>query len=208
MKNLTASEIERLRGYNPTRYQTYLVKMNINGNMIYLTDRDAPVFYGGVYYQPGYITSDSIDDIEATSEPATNEFTLMLDVRDGAFIPYFLNKGWNNSEVTIFEQHGDESGVIITLNVFEGFIDSREIIRKTMKIDVVLASVWADFEKQAGTKTNSGSHQKYYPDDTAFDHVARAKRKIYWGKNAPVASSSGSSSGSGRFDLPRITQQV
>ena len=179
MKNLTASEIERLRGYNPTRYQTYLVKMNINGNMLYLTDRDAPVFYGGVYYQPGYITSDSIDEIEVTSEPSTNEFTLTLDARDGAFIPYFLNKGWNNSEVTIFEQHGDELGVIITLNVFEGFIDSRDIIKKTMKIDVVLASVWADFEKQSGTKTNSGSHQKYFPDDTAFDHVARAKRKIY-----------------------------
>ncbi|AXT40266.1 DUF2163 domain-containing protein [Alteromonas sp. BL110] len=208
MKNLTASEIERLKGYNPTRYQTYLIKMNINGNMLYLTDRDAPVFYGGVYYQPGYITSDSIDDIEVTSEPATNEFNTTLDARDGAFIPYFLNKGWNNSEVTVYEQHADELGVIVTLNVFEGFIDSRDIFKETRKIDAVLASVWADFEKQAGTKTNSGSHQKYYPDDTAFEHVARAKRKIYWGKNAPVASSSGSSSGSGRFDLPRITQQV
>ncbi|WP_334029690.1 hypothetical protein [Alteromonas sp. P256] len=208
MKTLTADEIERLRGYNPTRYQIYLVKMNINGNFIYLTDRDSPVSHAGAIYQPGYITADSIDDIEVTSEPSTNEFSLTLDVRDGAFIPYFLNKGWNNSEVTIYEQHGDESGVILTLNVFEGFIDSRDVIKKTRKIDVVLASVWADFEKQAGTKTNSGSQQKHFPEDTAFDHVARAKRKIYWGKNAPVASSSGGSSGSGRFSSPNNTQRV
>ena len=206
MKDLSASEIERLKGYNPTRYQTYLVKMNINGNFIYLTDRDAPVFFGGAHYQPGYIAADSIDDIEVTSEPSTNEFTLTLDTRDGAFIPYFLNKGWNNSEVTVYEQHGDAQGVIITLNVFEGFIDSRDINVKSKRIDVVLASVWADFEKQSGTKTNSGSHQKHFPNDTAFDHVARAKRKIYWGKNAPVASSNGGSGGSDRFDAPRMQQ--
>ncbi|ANB27232.1 hypothetical protein A6F57_19835 [Alteromonas stellipolaris] len=202
---LSAEDLARFKDYNPTRFSFLMLKLQLNGDWIYLTDRDVPVTYAGATYVPGYITSESIGDIEITSEPATNDVTVTLDARDRTFVAYFLQEGWMNGSATIYEQFADKDGVILTLNIFQGFVDSRDLIPEKQKIDVVLASVWADFEKQSGTKTNSGSQQRYYPSDTAFDHVARAQRKIYWGKPAPVtttATTTSGASGSGIFSNP------
>lgn len=195
MISLTTDQLERLKdNYIAGRTAAYLIKKRINGDWLYITDRDTPIQYGGATYQPGYIDDQSVSDIEITSEPKTNDLDIDLDANENSFVAYFLNSGWANGPVTVYEQHWDDEGAILTKNVFEGLIDDFSMDEKSRKITEKVASVWADFEKQAGTRTNSKSQQRFYPNDTGFDHVARAKRKIYWGKKTPSPAMSGGGS--------------
>lgn len=192
MIQLSADLLSRLKNnFVEGRTAAYLIKMQINGDWLYITDLDTPVEYGGAIYQPGYISDESVDDIETTSEPKTNDINIELDANENSFIAYFLNEGWANGPVTIYEQHWDDQGVIYTKNVFEGLIDDFKADEKDRKVTEKVSSVWADFEKQAGIRTNSKSQQRFYPTDTAFRHVARARRKIYWGKKTPSPSLAG-----------------
>lgn len=197
--------LNRLKdNYRAGRQSVYLIKMKIGSQWVYITDADLEVEYGGANYQPGYINDESLDDIETSSEPKTNDLTIDLDANENSFVALFLNEGWMNGPVTVYEQHRDELGVILTKNVFEGLIDSRDLDPEKKKISVVVASVWADFEKQSGIKTNTKSQQRHYVGDTAFDHVARAKRKIYWGRESPKSSQEGGYGTDGsRFQPPR-----
>lgn len=192
MMPLDATTLQRLKDNSVEgRASYYLVKMQINGEWVYITDADVPIDYAGATYQPGYIDDESIDDIETTSEPKTNDIGIEIDANENSFVPLFLGNNWMNGPVTIYEQHYDSQGLILTKNVFEGLIDSRDIDPEKKKILVNISSVWADFEKEAGIRTNTKSQQRHYAGDTAFDHVARAKRKIYWGKEAPASSRAG-----------------
>ena len=132
MKNLTASEIERLKGYNPTRYQTYLIKMNINGNMLYLTDRDAPVFYGGVYYQPGYITSDSVDEIEVTPELRQKGYDNKTTTDDHGMHIVGLSKDQNGKEYYIVKNSWGET------NDYKGYLYMTKEFVKYKTTDIML----------------------------------------------------------------------
>ena len=129
--------------------------------------------------------------IETTSDPKTNDIGIEIDANENSFVPLFLNEGWMNGLVTIYEQHIDSEGVILTNNAFEGLLDSRDLDPEKRLILANIASVWADFDKEAGTRTNTKSQQRHYPTDTAFDHAAKAKRKIYWGRKAPSTASYG-----------------
>lgn len=197
--------LNRLKdNYRAGRRSVYLIKMKIGEQWVYITDADTEIEFGGAAYQPRYIDDESVDDIETTSEPKTNDLTIELDANENSFVALFLNEGWMNGPVTVYEQHRDELGVILTKNVFEGLIDSRDLDPEKKKISEVVASVWADFEKSAGIKTNTKSQQRFYSSDTAFDHVARAKRKIYWGRQAPSSLQEGGFGGGGdRFQPPR-----
>ncbi len=192
MKQLDSITLQRLKeNYRAGRKSIYLVKMKINGEWAYITDSDTEVDFAGATYYPGYIDDESIDDIETTSEPKTNDIGIEIDANENSFVPLFLNEGWMNGPVTIYEQHYDSLGLIFTSNVFEGLLDSRDLDPEGRKILANITSVWADFDKEAGTRTNTKSQQRNYPTDTAFDHVAKAKRKIYWGRKAPSSASYG-----------------
>lgn len=207
MRNLDASTFARLRNnYQKNRASIYLVKMNIAGDWAYITDADVEVNYGGATYYPGYITDESVDDIETTSSPKTNDVGIELDANENSFVPLFMGEGWINGSITIYEQHYDEQGLILTKNMFEGLLDSRDLDPEKKKVEVTAASVWADFDKAAGNRTNTKSQQRHYPGDTGFDHVAKARRKIYWGREAPSSSQAGSDTNdtNDRFQLSRF----
>lgn len=207
MKQFDPATLQRLKdNYRSERGSVYLVKIWIGGDWVYITDADAIISWGGADYYPGYITDESIDDIETTSEPNPNDVGIELDAKENSFVPLFMTEGWMNGSITIYEQHYDEQGLIFTKNVFEGLLDSRDLDPEKKKIEVTAASVWADFDKAAGNRTNTKSQQRHYPGDTGFDHVAKARRKIYWGREAPSSSQSGSDANdtNDRFQLPRL----
>lgn len=210
MMDLDSLTLSRLKNnYMQGRGARYLVKMFINSEWVYITTADTVIEYSGDSYYPGFISEESIDDIEVTSEPKTNDIGIKLDANDPSFVPLMLNSGWMNGPVTIFKQVFDDMGVIFTKNVFEGLLDTRDIEPEKRLIMAKVSSVWADFDKQAGIRTNTKSQQRYYAGDTAFDHVAKARRKLYWGRNAPSSGPHGQNvdSPGNRFPDPRILPQ-
>ncbi len=153
MKQLDSITLQRLKdNYRAGRTAIYL-KMKINGEWAYITDADTEVDFAGATYYPGYIDDESIDDIESTSEPKTNDIGIEIDANENSFVPLFLNEGWMNGPVTIYEQHYDDLGLIFTSNVFEGLLDSRDLDPEERKILANITSVWADFDKEASSVT-------------------------------------------------------
>lgn len=196
MIELTASKLARLKAnYKAGRTSFYLIKMQLSGTWYYITDSDMAIEYNGDTYYPGYLADDDIDEVETTSEPTTNDINIKLNTEENSFLATFLSPGWMNGTVIIYEHHRDDEGEILTKNIYQGLIDSFSADEDDEVITVSVASVWADFEKTAGIKTNTQSQQRFYPDDTAFDHAAQASKTIYWGKKAPDATTTTTTSG-------------
>ncbi|QJR79602.1 hypothetical protein CA267_001715 [Alteromonas pelagimontana] len=197
---LSTSQLDRLkRRANQGRTSIYLIKMKIAGTWYRLTDADMPITYNFEVYHPGYLNGDDIDDFETTSDPKTNDITIPLDANEKTFVALFLGSGWMNGEVIVYEHHRDDEGEIFTKNVYQGLLDDFSISEEKRQIDVNAASIWSDFEKTSGIRTNTASQQRFYPDDTGFRHVSKAQRKIYWGKEAPISRTTYTG---GRVDKP------
>ena len=205
MIELDEDTLQRLKNNSVEgRGAIYLVKIRVNSEWVYITDADAPISYAGATYSRGYISDESIDDIETTSEPKTNDLTIELDANEPSFVALLLNEGWMNGPVTVFEQHYDNEGLILTKNAFEGLLDSRSMDPEKKTISLTVSSVWSDFEKQAGIRTNTKSQQRIYSGDTGFDHAAKASRKIYWGREAPASSTAGTTTTTSKFANPEL----
>lgn len=205
MKNYGSSVIAQLR-QRPTI--TYLVEMEIGSTMYYFTTSDTDDIYNGNTYIAGILDDDSIEDIEITSTPKTNDSNISLHSPSSALKAIFLNEPYMNKPIKtlkhITNYFGDE---IITKIAFEGLISSVDIDAESNTIDITQSSIWADYERVTGVKTNHTSHQRHYPDDTAFEHSAAAIDKIYWGQESPVTTTTGSNGGGSSFGGPSVLLQ-
>ena len=186
MITLSPDKFARLKKNSSiNRKAALLLSIEIDKVWYHLTDLDTEIEYGGKTYIPGYFTEESLDEFETTSEPKTNDLNIEIYLHDGAFIPLLLNAGWLNGNVEILEHHWDEQGEILTKCGYKGFIDDFSLSEKSHTAVIKVSSVWADFERESGIRTNVESQARHYEGDTAFRHVARAERKIYWGKENP-----------------------
>lgn len=189
MIQLTPEQMNRLKAnYNEGRRSYYLVKMQIAGTWYYITDADSEIEYQGATYYPGYFSDGDLDDIETTSEPKVNDVTLKIGTYENSFKALFLGHGWMNGLVVIYEHHRDWQGEIFTKNIYQGLISDFGIDEPKETMEINISSIWADFEKTAGIKTNAKSQQRFYPNDTAFEHASLATNKIFWGRKSPDAN--------------------
>lgn len=202
MMSHTAQQLADLKAPHQIRN---LVKFQIGNTWHYLTDSDLVIQYAGNDYLPGFLSEDSIDDIEITSEPSTNDIDMQINTFNNLYLAAILSGGWMNKPVTIYKYHSNKFGEILTKVAFEGFLSSYSLDEKNSQISLTVSSIWADYEKQVGIKTNITSHQRYYPGDTGMRHAANAKKKVYWGKDAPSSTSGGGGTGGGgsRFGNPQ-----
>jgi hypothetical protein len=169
----------------------------------YLTDDDVQLNFGGNTYLPGYLQD--IDDIELSSVPKVEDSKITIDGTDGVFMGLFLSQKYMNKPLTITRLYYDNANALIMSKVvYKGYISDKEISDQNQyTIDVTVSSIWKDFEKQAGIKTNSTSQQRHYPSDTGFEHSARATKTIPWGKEGNGRSSIGTNNyKTSKFDLP------
>jgi hypothetical protein len=159
-----------------------LCKLKLGSTWYYITNSDTPKTYSGNTYQPSYLLE--TDDIEITSTPKVDDISIVLDGTDSIFTGLFLGQTWMNQPLELVLLYLDRDGSTIYSEVaYSGLISEVSInTNKTYEVDVTVSSVWKDFEKQAGIKTNPTSQQIHYPTDTGFEHVANATKTSPWGK--------------------------
>jgi hypothetical protein len=183
----------------------YLLEFTIGATTYRLSNTDSTEVNGLNQYIPGFI--DEMPDIEITSDPKTNDVSIELADPERIFITAFLSQPWMNRTCTIFKVIEDKNGdVILTKNAFQGFLSDFSINSEQSTIEITASSIWADFEKTAGIKTNAKSQQRYYPTDTAFEHSSKAIEKVYWGKDAPGVSGGTVGGGSRDVGQPQADQ--
>lgn len=178
----------------------YCLEFNIGSTTYAFTnsDRDA-----SPNYLAGFLDGDI--EIEITSAPKINDIDIELNDADGTLATAFLSGAWMNQQFRIEKQLRDKfDEIILTKVAFEGLLSDISIDTEASTIEQVVSSIWSDYEKVSGIKTNPKSQQRYYPNDTAFEHAANAKNKIYWGREAPGASNGGGGGGGNgsRFNDP------
>jgi len=91
-----------------------------------------------------------------------------------------------NNYIRVTKIINDRDGnLIFSENAFQGLLSGFSIDPESSQFTLIMSSVWADFERVSGVKTNPSSQQRFFPFDTAFEHAVNAKDKLYWGKDAP-----------------------
>lgn len=202
MKNVTTAFRDALKG----RHQYVLLcDIEIGSTTYYVTDSDKVISYGGADYQPHYLVGGI--DVEVTSRPRINEISVLLDAADQTFSTLVLSQAWMNKPVLIRRMLLDESGTQLGVTtIFKGLIASYSLSETPRQVELSVASIWADFEKKSGTRTNLKSQQRVDSTDTAPRHSARAMLNRPWGKEGPRNSgTTGSGGGStSKFNEPSV----
>ena len=196
----TVSELSALKA-EPRVF--YLFEFELGVTTYRFTNSDLTEDYLGNSYLPGFI--DDVDEIEITAAPKINGIDINLHDADNAISTLLLGSNWMNKPFKILKVIENAGGsVILVKNAFEGLISDFAIDPDSSEVSITTASIWADFEKQSGIKTNSKSQQRHYPSDTGFEHSSSAVNKVYWGKDAPSSSTftGNASPGSSRFVQP------
>lgn len=194
----TATQLAQLKAGH---FVTRLIKFQIGSTWYYLTNGDREFLFESQFYQPGFIKS--IGDVEITSEPKINDNDIVIHTHDKTIQTAVLSDVWMNKQVTQYKVRHDAQQIAFFSKIeFQGLLSDYSISEKDNSITLKSSSIWADFEKQVGIRTNLQSHQRHYPGDTAMRHSANATKKVYWGKDNPNSSFSSNVSGGGNGNNP------
>ncbi|MGJ8680520.1 hypothetical protein [Paraglaciecola sp.] len=203
MKSVTAQQREKLKSYVSL---AMLCKFKLGSTWYFISNKDKAKDYNSNTYQPAYLLE--TDDIEITSTPKIDDISVVIDGTDSVFIGLFLAQAWMNQSLELVQLYLDKDGSTIYSEVaYSGLISAVNISTGSpYKIDVTVSSVWKDFEKQAGIKTNPTSQQIHYPLCTGFEHVSQATKSTPWGKegNGRSLSSNATYSRTSKFDGPGV----
>ena len=68
--------------------------------------------------------------------------------------------------------------------LFDGKITGYQIkeSEKTASLAIIVASMFADFERLNGRKTNPASQKIHFPDDEGFQYSAAIVKDMKWGR--------------------------
>lgn len=197
MINVTTTVLNQLKsavGIN------YLVKFSAGASTYRFTTSDSTETYNSETYIPGYLDYNAIEDVEVTSDPRINNTKIGIDAADNTILSAFLSGGWMNKPCQIIKVITSTDGVpILTKVAFDGLLSDFSIDANKSKVTLTVSSIWADYQKVSGIKTNPKSQQRYYATDTAFEHSQSAMKKLYWGADAPR---NGTGSGGGAGNAP------
>ena len=188
MISVTATQRAALREH--VKLST-LCKFKLSSTWYYITNSDVAIVYSGNTYAPSYLLD--VDDIEISSTPSVEDSDIVIDGNDSIFTGLFLSENWMNQPLQIIQLYNDKNGDLIRAEIaYDGLLS--EISMSTngsYEITVTVSSIWKDFEKIAGIKTNSASQNIHYPNDTGQEHVAAATKATPWGKEGNGKSNIG-----------------
>lgn len=118
----------------------------------------------------------------------SNIVSFVLTSANQSYLSQFLTENPTNSKVTLWIAFIDSTSTIVAdpIEIFAGYVDDWECkedsTSQRSSISVNAASIWVDFEKVAGRKTNSSSQNIYFPTDSGFEFSSQIVKDLKWGK--------------------------
>jgi hypothetical protein len=155
--------------------------MQFGGTTYGVTDADTDQLYLGLLYESGFL--EEVGEYEQTSEPSVNDTDFTFSTSDNLFRILGLQGGFVNRPCTLYRQTLDVNGEVTeTEQVFGGFLTEFGDSPKDQRISFTAASVWADFEKTTGLRTNVKSQSRFNPLDQGLRHAVNAIKALQWGR--------------------------
>jgi len=131
----------------------------------------------------------SFDLVQETGEAKVNQINISLSGTSNTFTDLFLNNAYVDKRVVIYRVFlNDQLGIIDNpVMMFDGEIQSFTVNEtgETSTVIVTSASVFYEFEKNNGRRTNETSQKGFFPSDNGMKFSALTLDNILWGKPAP-----------------------
>ena len=130
----------------------------------------------------------NFSQITESSDIRVNQLIMTFTAVDTTTLALLLNNDYINTRVVIYrvlldEDYSFTSDDVFTL--FDGKITGYQIREEenSATIQVVVASMFADFERLNGRKTNPASQKLHFPDDEGFQYSAAIVKDMKWGRS-------------------------
>ena len=128
----------------------------------------------------------SFDTITETGEAKVNQVNMNLSGASSTITNLFFNNDYVDRRVVIYRVFYDKNFTFIgsPVMLFDGEIQSY-IVNETgsaSQLSVTSASVFYDFERSNGRRTNETSQQAVFPADKGMEWSALTTDDISWGK--------------------------
>ena len=155
----------------------HLVTIGFTGGNLYVTDSDVDEVHNGTIYLAGLFQK--MGNIKSATGIKINDLKLEFNGLAPSVIALGLNDQWMNRKVTLQKliKTRDYAG---TLHIFNGLLSGMQINGTTLNFNA--SSIWKDFEKTNGRKTNSESHRRIFPTTAPFKFTATITDSVAWGK--------------------------
>lgn len=170
----------------PNVRMAHLLKIELSTPALLTNHYRDLTFNSETYLANGALTK--IPTVKDSLQIKSNIIPFELTSANQAYMSMFLTENPTNAKLTLWAAFVDETSTILAdpIEAFAGYVDdwesSENIETNDSSIVLNAASIWGDFEKMAGRKTNSPSQQIYYPDDSGFEFAAQIVKDLKWGK--------------------------
>lgn len=128
----------------------------------------------------------TFDTIKEQPEIKVNQINIGLSAATNTFTSIFMNNDYVDTRVVIYRVFLNSSLVQIDnpVMLFDGEIQSYAINEtgRTSTLGVTCSSVFYEFDRINGRRTNQSSQQALFPGDKGMNHSAITTEDIRWGK--------------------------
>jgi len=129
----------------------------------------------------------SFDLVSETIDARVNQINVVLSAASSTFTNLFLNNDYLNRRVVVYRLFFDSSYSAIgsPVMLWDGEIVGYKISENTKSatISVTSSSVFYDFDRVAGRRTNDKSQQAVFPNDKGMEFSTSAIADIKWGRD-------------------------
>ena len=165
-----------------------LIKFDYTPTPVYLTNFATDITYGGnTYLSNGQLLG--LGDFKQTIDLRVSSTKLTLDAVDPSLVAILRNN----------PQHGRVIEIYLAILNNDYSIAGTPIIQQNMIIDGApkitndptkgkafiqqkISSEFANWKQRGGRRTTPASQQRFFPNDTGFDHADDAGKEQPWGR--------------------------
>ena len=180
---LVESEIE-----GQQLYTFHLVEFQFDSGTLRFTTLNRNIDFGGNTYgaTPDFLSFGNVVESE-TVEVGSMEFT--LSSVDLTVVAQALTEDFTDRPILLYRAFLDRSTYQLIVDpylIYEGrvtgFTLSENIDQSTSNLVWASASIWSDFQRTAGRRSNHNDQQVFYPGDMAFEYGHSIDFSLKWGR--------------------------
>lgn len=128
----------------------------------------------------------TFDSIQETGQARVNQINFALSGASNTITNLFLNNNYVDRRIVVYRYFFNEQSVAIGTPVmlFDGEMTSFQINESgtSSTVNVTSSSVFYDFDRINGRRTNTTSQQTHYAFDKGMDFASVVDDRIKWGK--------------------------
>jgi hypothetical protein len=172
----------------------YLIEIQLDAGTVYMCNHDRTVTWNANdYLGVGYFLG--VDDIEETLDFILSGVSGLLSGVDQSWVSTVLSIDYTDRPIVIYQGFLDtdfKTPITDPFKIFEGRISAAEVEDDpgaengsgTTVVRLEASSLWTDFERRPGRRTNHEIQQLYFAGDLGFEFASEFTEKIYWGRTA------------------------